>query len=180
MSKKIIRKKLINERKKLFKKVELNYSSIKKIVNKIKLNNKINIGGYYPINFEIDCLDILRKLEKEKYKISFPIIKKNNHMDFFEHSLNNIFYVSKFGIPEPSKSKKVIPDIILVPMVAFDSKKFRIGYGGGYYDRYIQKIEKIKKIVTIGIAFSFQKVKKIPLNKYDKKLDLILTEKNTL
>ena len=101
-------------------------------------------------------------------------------MDFFEQSLNNIFYVSKFGIPEPSKSKKVLPDLIFVPLVAFDSKKYRLGYGGGYYDRYIEKIQKIKKIITVGLAFSFQKVKRIPLNKHDKKLDIILTEKYIL
>ena len=53
----------------------------------------------------------------------------------------------------------------------------RLGYGGGYYDRYIEKIKKIKKILTIGLAFSFQKVKKIPINSYDMKLDFILTEK---
>ena len=73
--------------------------------------------------------------------------------------------------------KKIIyPDIILVPLVAFDKYKFRLGYGGGYYDRYIRKIKKIKKILTIGMAFSFQKVKKLPVNTYDEKLDFILTE----
>jgi len=180
LSKNIIRKKLINDRKKNFKNIDLSLLLIKKIIKKSKLKNNIKIGGYYPINFEIDCLDILKKLEKEKYKISFPTIKKNNQMDFFEQSLNNIFYVSKFGIPEPSKSKKVLPDLIFVPLVAFDSKKYRLGYGGGYYDRYIEKIQKIKKIITVGLAFSFQKVKRIPLNKHDKKLDIILTEKYIL
>ena len=53
----------------------------------------------------------------------------------------------------------------------------RIGYGGGFYDRYINRLQKIKKIITIGIAYSFQKVKKIPINKYDIKLDIIITEK---
>ena len=101
-------------------------------------------------------------------------------MDFFYCSTNNLFYLSKYGIPEPSQSKKIYPDVILVPMVAFDKEKYRIGYGGGYYDRYIEKIQKIKKVLTIGLAFSFQKIKKIPSNKYDKKLDLILTEKYIL
>ena len=60
--------------------------------------------------------------------------------------------------------------------MAFNKYKFRLGYGGGYYDRYIQKIKKIKKILTIGMAFSFQKVKKLPINIYDEKLDFIFTE----
>ena len=74
------------------------------------------------------------------------------------------------------QKKKVYPDIILVPLLAFDRHKFRLGYGGGYYDRYIQKIKNIKKILTIGMAFSFQEVAKLPINKYDKKLDFIFTE----
>ena len=135
------------------------------------------VGLYFPINFEIDCMTLIKKFQKENYKISFPIIRKNNQMDFFEWSSNNFFYVNKLGIPEPYKKKKVFPDVILLPMVAFDKNKYRLGYGGGYYDRYIQKAKKLKKILTIGLAFSFQKIKKIPVNKYDKKLDYIFTEK---
>ena len=67
--------------------------------------------------------------------------------------------------------------ILLVPLLAFDKYLNRIGYGGGYYDRYIKKIKTKKKILTIGLAYSFQKVKEIPVNKYDKKLDYIITEK---
>ena len=180
MSKKILRKSLLYRRKKFFKKTELNYNFIKKIINKYKSKKNIKVGGYYPVNFEVDCLDILEKFEKDSYNISFPIIKKNNQMDFFESSIKNLFQVSKFGIPEPIQSKKIFPDVILVPLVAFDDKKYRLGYGGGYYDRYIEKIQKMKKILTIGLAFSFQKIKKIPLTKYDKKLDFILTEKYIL
>ena len=180
MSKRKIRKKSIQLREKLFTKIDLKYSYIKKIIDNSNLKKKLKIGGYYPINFEIDCLDILKKFERDEYKISLPIIKKNNQMDFFECSTNNLFYLSKYGIPEPFQSKKIYPDVILVPMVAFDKEKYRIGYGGGYYDRYIEKIQKIKKVLTIGLAFSFQKIKKIPSNKYDKKLDLILTEKYIL
>ena len=56
----------------------------------------------------------------------------------------------------------------------------RLGYGGGFYDRYIEKIEKIKKVIKIGLAFSYQKLESIPINKYDKKLDFIITEKEIL
>ena len=66
---------------------------------------------------------------------------------------------------------------MLVPLVAFDKNLNRVGYGSGFYDRYIKKIRKIKKIVTIGLAYSFQQIKKIPINKYDIKLDFIITEK---
>ena len=97
-------------------------------------------------------------------------------MDFFEWSFKDPLAIGRIGIPEPIPKKKIYPDILLVPLVAFNKYKFRLGYGGGYYDRYIEKIKKKKKILTIGMAFSFQKVKKLPTNKYDKKLDFIFTE----
>ena len=62
-----------------------------------------------------------------------------------------------------------------MPLVAFDKNRNRVGYGGGFYDRYIKRLEKKKKIVTIGLAYSFQKVKKIPVTKHDIQLDFIIT-----
>ena len=85
--------------------------------------------------------------------------------------------MNKFGIPEPTSNKVIFPNILLVPLVAFDKYLNRIGYGGGFYDRYIKKINKKKKVITIGLAYSFQKVSKIPANEYDMKLDYIVTEK---
>ena len=65
---------------------------------------------------------------------------------------------------------------MIVPLVAFDQKLNRLGYGGGFYDRFLKKMEK-NIIIKLGLAFSFQKIKKIPVEKFDKKLDYILTEK---
>ena len=75
------------------------------------------------------------------------------------------------------KKKLVYPDVLLVPIVAFDYRKFRLGYGGGYYDRYIARLKKIKNFLSIGLAFDFQKVEKIKVNKFDEKLDIIITNK---
>ena len=110
--------------------------------------------------------------------ISLPKIRKNFNMDFFVWSSNDPLNINKYGIPEPITNKIIYPDILLVPLVAYDNDYNRIGYGGGFYDRYIEKIKKIKKALTIGIAFSYQKVKKIPIEKNDIKLDFIVTEKN--
>tara|TARA_B100002052_G_scaffold239093_1_gene223054 strand:- start:1029 stop:1304 length:276 start_codon:yes stop_codon:yes gene_type:complete len=85
--------------------------------------------------------------------------------------------INRYGIPEPLKSRLVYPDVLLVPIVAFDNRKFRLGYGGGYYDRYIQKIKKIKNFLSIGLAFEFQKVKELKIDKFDQKLNIILTNK---
>ena len=101
-------------------------------------------------------------------------------MDFFMWSKNDPLKINKYGIPEPISKKKVYPDLIFVPLVAYDKNLNRLGYGGGFYDRYIEKIKKIKKVTKIGLSFSFQKLKKIPINKHDKKLDFIITDKEII
>ena len=176
MSKKTLRKKILFYRKNNYNNVILKYYLLKDILKKFNLLKNKKIGGYFPINYEIDCLEILKKLEKSGHKISLPITMKRNKMDFFEWSFKDPLLIGKIGIPEPLSKKKIYPDILLVPLVAFNKNKFRLGYGGGYYDRYIQKIKNIKKILIIGMAFSFQEVSRLPINEHDKKLDYIFTE----
>jgi 5-formyltetrahydrofolate cyclo-ligase len=175
-----IRNKIIKIRKKKFDKdFKIDFDKFISFLKIDKLNFK-SIGGYYPSNYEIDDLSILDLLEKKNFKVSLPIIKKDNQMNFFSWSRNDPLKINKFGIPEPVSSKIFYPDILLVPLVAYDSSLNRLGYGGGYYDRYIEKIEKIKKVTKIGLAFSFQKISSIPITQYDKKLDFIVTEKEIL
>ncbi len=180
MIKSKIRKKILNIRKKKNKKnIKFSFLKIFKEIKKNISKEKI-IGGYYPVNFEIDILEFLNKLKAKGLQISLPVIKKKNEMDFYSWSTKNLLKLNKYGIPEPEQIKKVLPDIIFVPLVAFDKRLYRIGYGGGYYDRYIDKISKKKEIFKIGIAHSCQKINKVPTNKYDKKLDIIITEKYVL
>ena len=180
MIKSKIRKKILNIRKKKNKKnIKFSFLKIFKEIKKNISKEKI-IGGYYPVNFEIDILEFLNQLKAKGLQISLPVIKKKNEMDFYSWSTKNLLKLNKYGIPEPEQIKKVFPDIIFVPLVAFDKRLYRIGYGGGYYDRYIDKISKKKEIFKIGIAHSCQKINKVPTNKYDKKLDIIITEKYVL
>ena len=177
MLKKNLRKKILKIRKKIDPKI--NKVNFTKIFNLIKRQKKIIkcIGGYFPVNNEIDDLEILKKFEKNKYKICLPGIKKNFDMDFYKFSFYEPLIVNKYGIPEPKKTDAIFPDVILIPMVAFDKNLNRLGYGGGYYDRIIDKLMKKKKILKIGLAFSKQLIKNIPASKYDKKMDFIVTEK---
>ena len=178
MSKKKLRKKISDYRKNNYKPLNLKYSLLKDILKKFNLIKNKKIGAYFPINYEIDSLKILSQLEISGNKVSLPVTKKGNQMDFFEWSYKDPLSIGKIGIPEPISKKKVYPDILLVPLVAFNKNKFRLGYGGGYYDRYIKKIKKIKKILTVGMAFSFQEVRIMPTNEHDEKLDYIFTEKH--
>ena len=178
MNKYKLRRKILKNRKKNSNKnLEINFKKFFSFLKINKLKSK-NIGGYFPTNFEIDDLKILEMMEKKNFNISLPVIKKNNQMNFLKWSTNDPLKINKFGIPEPISLKIVVPDILLVPLVSFDVELNRLGYGGGFYDRYIEKIEKVKKVIKIGLAFSYQKIKKIPTNKFDKKLDFIITEKD--
>ena len=180
MNKSQIRKKILKIRKKNnFKKLKIDFKNLLYILKNENIKGK-NIGGYYPYNYEVDVIEILKEFEKRKYLISLPKIRNNFQMDFFEWSFKNPLIINEYGIPEPVSNKIRYPDILLVPLVAFDNELNRIGYGGGFYDRYIKKIKKKKKIITIGLAFSFQKVKKIKTNKFDIKLDFIVTEKKRI
>ena len=177
MNKSQIRKKILRIRKqKKNEKFVFNFDLLSNILKRKKISGKI-VGGYYPYNYEIDILQILEKFEKKKFIITLPKIKKNSQMNFYQWSINDPLAINKFGIPEPISKMVKHPDVLLVPLVAFDKNFNRIGYGGGFYDRYIKKIKKKKQVLTIGFAYSFQKVKKIPTNKYDIRLDFIITNK---
>ena len=177
MLKSKLRKKILKIREKNNKEnIKIDFNQIVKILKKEKINKKI-IGGYYPVNFEVDDLELLKNFEKKKFNISLPVIKKNFQMDFYRWSFSDPLKINKYGIPEPEKKKIVYPDILLIPLVAFDKNLNRLGYGGGYYDRLIEKFLKKKKIIKIGLALSVQKIDKVPINLYDQKLDYIVTNK---
>jgi 5-formyltetrahydrofolate cyclo-ligase len=173
-----IRKKIFQLKKKnYFKDLSISSSKFLKFLESKKIKNKI-IGGYYPYNYEIDILDILKILENKNYLISLPKISKNNKINFYKWSFKDPLTINIYGIPEPISEKKVNPNILLVPLVAYDSEFNRLGYGGGFYDRYISDIKTDKRIIKIGLGFSFQKIDKLPINHYDQKLDYIVTEIN--
>jgi 5-formyltetrahydrofolate cyclo-ligase len=172
-----LRKKILKIREKNnIQNIKINVDKIINLLKEKKITKK-NIGGYFPINFEVDDLELLKKLEKSKFKISLPVIKKNFEMDFYKWNFSEPLVINKYGIPEPIIKVMMYPDILLIPLVAFDKKLNRLGYGGGYYDRFISKLSKKKKIIKIGLALSFQKINKVPVNKYDKRLDYIITNK---
>jgi len=99
-------------------------------------------------------------------------------MNFYQWKKNDILFLNQYGIPEPLKSEIKVPKVILAPVLAYDKNKNRLGYGKGFYDKYLNKCFKMhKKILAIGVAFSFQRHHKLPVNKKDYKLDYIITEK---
>ena len=178
-----LRKKFLLQRKrKYFKVKKLNFNLIFKLIKRHFYKKKIIIAGYYPSNYEVDILNFLKKASKNKFKIALPVIRPSGRMSFKSWIFNEPLYVSAFGTLEPlNTNKEMTPDLVMVPLVAFDKKLNRIGYGKGYYDRILQKISNLKKKkIFLGIAFSFQEHVNIPTNHFDYKLDCILTDKNLI
>ena len=102
-------------------------------------------------------------------------------MEFFERKNFDPLNTNIYGLLEPAiKTNSLIPDIILVPLLAFDKNKNRLGYGKGFYDRFLTKFSNKRKIITIGVAFSFQKYNKVPTSSGDVRLDYILTDKGLI
>ena len=145
MLKSKLRKKILKIRKIANKdNLKIDFNKVFSLIKRNNLTEK-SIGGYFPVNYEVDDLEILKKFAKKKYQISLPVIKKNFDMDFYKWSFNDPLKINQYGIPEPNSKKLIYPDIILVPLVAFDNNLNRLGYGGGYYDRVIKKLSKKKK-----------------------------------
>lgn len=178
-SKKFLRKFFIARRNKYFDEYnEKNnaHTHIKLIVENIK---PCVIGSYLPFRNEFSTNLLNDELTRLGFKLSLPCVNENNSSMIFRSYHSNEDLVSNtYGIMEPSEeSDEVMPSIIIVPLVAFSLTGYRLGYGGGYYDRYISKNLENKGFVTIGLGFSFQMYDELPYEKHDQKLDWILTEK---
>lgn len=178
----LIRKKYLLRRKKNYFQIneKFFFPLIKIIKEKLKNKKKI-IAIYYPSFYELNVLKIFDVEFFKKFNFLLPIISKTNSMNFHKWNKGEVLVLNRLGIPEPLKSKKIIPTMILVPLLAFDKDKNRVGYGKGFYDRYLGRFLKAnKKIIVVGIAFSFQKYHKLPVNNHDRKLDFIITEKGVI
>ena len=174
-----LRKKYLNLRKNKYFNIDKNF--FLPLIKLIKLKFKkrfMKIALYYPSNGELNVLKILEFKKILTKETLLPVIDRNNLMNFFSWKQNEVLFVNEFGILEPAKSKAQIPDLILIPLLAYDKYKYRLGYGKGFYDRYLNKyLKQNRDILTVGVAFSFQKHHKIPINHNDVKVDFILTEK---
>ena len=173
-----LRKKYSVIRKKNYYEIDKNFFlPLLKLIHLKFKKKKINLALYYPANFELNVLKILQFKYILAQNILLPKIDKNLIMNFFPWKKNNVLFVNEFGMLEPSNTKSKIPNVMLVPILAFDKNKNRLGYGKGFYDHYLNKyLKQFKDILTVGIAFSFQKHHKLPTNHNDVKLDYIITE----
>ena len=139
---------------------------------------KFKLAFYYPSSFEVNILNLLEFNYISSKNLLLPVIEDSKSMNFFPWKKKDVLQINRYGMLEPIKSRQNVPDVMLVPMLAYDNYKYRLGYGKGFYDRYLNKyLKKFRNILTVGVAFSFQKHHKLPTNNKDVKLNYILTEK---
>lgn len=148
----------------------------------LELPHGVIVAGYSPINSEIDPFPLMQALRARGAELALPVIVRRDHALIFRSWVPEEGLVrGQYGIFEPSSdSPDVDPDIVLVPLAAFDRAGHRIGYGRGYYDRTLQNLRAMKKITTVGIAFSVQEIGAVPALAHDERLDCVLTERELI
>jgi 5-formyltetrahydrofolate cyclo-ligase len=139
-------------------------------------------SGYFPMKSEIDALPLLRKLAASGARLALPVVAgKGKPLIMRAWSVGEPLVAGVWGIREPGReAPEVEPDILIVPLLAFDRRGHRIGYGAGYYDMTIAKLRANKRVVAVGIAFAAQEIAAVPTDPRDARLDLVLTEREAI
>ena len=139
------------------------------------------VSGFIPYKSEITTVPMLSRLHRDGWQTCLPIvIAQEEPLVFRAWAPGDALVPGAWDIPVPVDSApEVLPDVLLVPMLAFDRKGFRLGYGGGFYDRTLEKLRELKKVVAIGVAYHAQMVGEVPVGIHDAPLDYVMTEQET-
>jgi len=145
----------------------------------LDIANGAIVSGYSPIRSEIDPLPLMRALAAKGVRLALPaVMARGKSLAFRAWSPNDRLLMGPLGILEPSPAAaELVPDIMLVPLAAFDRLGHRIGYGAGHYDYTLAHLRKAKAVIAIGIAFAAQEIASVPALSHDVALDYVLTEK---
>ena len=140
-SKNSLRKKYFQLRKKKYFEIKSSFfNPLIKLINKKYKKKYVNLSSYYPASFEANTLKLFETGFIKKFRIFLPVLKENNTMHFHEWKKNDVLKINHFGMLEPAfLSGHIVPDVMLVPLLAYDNQNNRLGYGGGFYDRYLNK-----------------------------------------
>jgi 5-formyltetrahydrofolate cyclo-ligase len=142
----------------------------------------IIISGFMPLKSEINPLPLLQKLAEAGARLVLPAIAgRGKPLIMRAWEFGAPLDRGQWGIREPKPdAAEVEPDILLVPLLAFDRAGYRLGYGAGYYDMTIHRLRALKPVTAVGMAFAAQEVPKIPTTPRDERLDLVLTEREVI
>lgn len=148
----------------------------------LDMTKKLWLAVYHPIIHEIKCMGTIRALSSLQYKLCLPCIEDDTikTLKFREFLNEDELITGKWNIKQPKPlAQAVDPDIVIVPLLAFDDNLYRLGYGKGYYDGTITTLRAKKLIMTVGLAYEFQKYEtNLPRDDHDVSLDFIITEES--
>lgn len=139
------------------------------------------ISGFFPYKSEISVLPLLTRLAGEGWTLAMPVvIAEGEPLIFRQWRAGEATVPGVWNIPVPPETApELLPDVLLVPMLAFDRKGYRLGYGGGFYDRTLVKLRQAKPVVAAGVAYAAQEVPEVLRAPYDQPLDYVMTERET-
>jgi 5-formyltetrahydrofolate cyclo-ligase len=140
------------------------------------------VSGFSPLKTEINPLPLMRKLAAAGASLALPVVAgRGKPLIMRSYAFGQALNEGVWGIREPKDdAPEVDPDILIVPLAAFDRRGNRIGYGAGYYDMTISRLRSLKAIVAVGIAYAAQEVAEVPTTARDARLDLVLTEREVI
>jgi 5-formyltetrahydrofolate cyclo-ligase len=140
------------------------------------------VSGFASLPNELDCMPLLARLAGEGLRLALPRVEgKGKPLAFHEWASGDTMDAGVWGIAEPKADRSSLePDILLVPLLAVDRAGWRLGYGGGFYDRTLARLRSAKPIIAIGLAYDAQIVDDVPHLDYDEPLDWVLTPSGAL
>src|SRR6187549_1366812 len=140
------------------------------------------VSGFMPMKTELNPLPLMRKLAAAGAQLALPAIdRRGNPLIMRAFKIGDALKGGQWGIREPlPEAPQVNPDILIVPMAAFDRAGHRIGYGAGYYDMTVNALRAKKKVIAMGIAFAAQEITSVPATERDARLDFVLTEREVI
>jgi len=136
------------------------------------------VSGFSPIKTEFNPVPLMRKLSDAGAALALPVVAgRGLPLIMRAWKFGDEMASGVWGIREPKpEAPEVFPDILLVPLAAFDRAGHRIGYGAGHYDRTIARLREMKPVTAIGVCFAVQEIERVPATAFDQRLDLVLTE----
>jgi 5-formyltetrahydrofolate cyclo-ligase len=143
----------------------------------LRVSPGITVSGFAAIRDEINPAELMAWLHAEGFRLALPVmVSKGQPLLMRAWTPGDAMEAAQWGIAEPQRNKpEVEPDVLLVPLLAFDARGHRLGYGGGFYDRTLAKLRATKPVTAIGVAYDEQMVDAVPVESYDQRLDWVLT-----
>lgn len=144
----------------------------------VALEKPACVALFFPVKGEIDVLPLAGKLARAGVRLCLPVIVgKGEPLLFRDWRPDDPLEDKPFGLKEPfSDAADATPDLLFVPLAAFDRAGGRIGYGGGFYDRTLAKLRSAGPALAVGVAFSAQETQAVPVADHDERIDFVLTE----